>query len=72
MKGELGITILGLDTVSVVDINMDRLIQIRAILLVKCLCNLDQLLYRQLYVRLFPMKMAAAGVSSIRVLAECR
>lgn len=66
----LGIKVLGLDIISVGDINIHRLIQTNDILLVESMCNLERLLYKQANLYMFPLKTKNTEASPVRAVAE--
>ena len=70
--GEQGIRILGLDILTVGDINIHRLIQIKDVLIVEGMCNLDRLLHRDAVVSLFPVSFKGVEASPVRAVGEVK
>jgi len=69
--GNLGIKILGSDIISVGDITVHRIIQGKGILIVEEMCNLQQILYQEAELYLFPLKLTTEA-SPIRAVAQLR
>jgi len=69
--GKSGIKILGNDTISVGDIHIHRLIQEKDILIVESMCNLQAILYQEVEVYLFPLKLTREA-SPVRAVAQVK
>ncbi len=65
-----GIRILGLDIITVGDIHIHRLIQIKDILITEAMCNLGSLLYQDADIYLFPLRVEGVEASPVRAVGE--
>jgi len=69
--GNLEIKILGSDIISVGDLTAHNIIQGKGILIVEMMCNLEQILYQETELYLFPLKLITEA-SPIRAVAKLR
>jgi kynurenine formamidase len=66
----LNIRILGMDIISVGNVNIHRMLQIKNILLAESMCNLEMLLYKRAKAYLFPLRIKDTEASPVRAVAE--
>jgi len=65
----MGLSVLGVDTISVGDNVIHQLIQGKDILIVESMCNLKEILYQKAELYLFPLKLTTEA-SPIRAVAK--